>query len=89
MRFAQFAVRVWGCSMDFEHPQETAKEGIRRFRNFLKYIGMPSSLSEFGVKEEEIPAVVEHFLAGNENKQVGAFVKVGKKEAEEIYKMCF
>ena len=24
MRFAQFAVRVYGCSMDFEHPERTA-----------------------------------------------------------------
>lgn len=85
-RFAQFAVRVFGCSMNFENPKETAKEGIRRFRNFLKSIGMPQHLSEFGVKEEEIPAIVEHFLAGNENKTVGAFVKVGKKEALDIYR---
>ena len=28
MRFAQVAVRVWGCQMDFEHPEVTAKAGI-------------------------------------------------------------
>lgn len=87
-RFAQFAVRIWGCSMNFEHPEETAKDGVRRFRSFLALIGMPSKLSEFGVKEEEIPTIVEHLLAGNENKQVGKFVQVGKKEAEEIYRAC-
>ena len=25
-KFAQFAVRVWGCEMDFENPENTAKE---------------------------------------------------------------
>ena len=31
MRFAQAAVRVWGCQMDFEHPEVTALEGIECF----------------------------------------------------------
>ena len=26
MRFAQIAVRVWGCQMDFQNPERTAKE---------------------------------------------------------------
>ncbi len=87
-RFAQFAVRVFGCSMNFENPKETAFEGIRRFRNFLVSIGMPQHLSEFGVKESEIPKIVEHFLAGNDNKTVGEFVKLGKEEAGNIYQSC-
>ena len=28
MRFAQVAVRVWGCQMKFENPEDTALEGI-------------------------------------------------------------
>ena len=27
MRFAKIAVRVWGCPMDLEHPERTAKAG--------------------------------------------------------------
>ena len=30
MRFAQFAVRAWGCSMDFANPERTALKGIAR-----------------------------------------------------------
>ena len=51
MRFAQLASRVWGCAMDFEHPEITAKAGIRAFRDFLKSIGMPQTLAELGGKE--------------------------------------
>ena len=29
MRFAQIAVRVWGCQMDFANPERTAKEVLR------------------------------------------------------------
>ena len=32
MRFAQVAVRVWGCQMDFAHPEVTAKAGIEALR---------------------------------------------------------
>ena len=42
-RFAQFAVRVWGCDMHFDDPEATAKEGIARFRAFLTAIGMPAT----------------------------------------------
>ncbi len=31
-RFAQFAVRVWGVGYDFEDPERTALEGIRRWK---------------------------------------------------------
>ena len=51
MRFAQIANRVWGCSMDFQNPEVTAKAGIAAFENFLTSIGMPLSLAEVGGKE--------------------------------------
>jgi len=40
-RFAQFAVRVWDCDMNFADPEITALEGIRCFQEFLTSIGMP------------------------------------------------
>ena len=58
MRFAQAAVRVWGCQMDFAHPEVTAKEGIEKMRQFFISIGMPKNFAELGAKEEDIPALV-------------------------------
>ena len=57
MRFAQFAVRVYGCSMDFEHPERTALDGIEAHEAFLKSIGMPITMKELGAKTEDIPAL--------------------------------
>lgn len=57
MRFAQFAVRVFGCSMDFEHPEKTALDGIEAYEAFVKSIGMPVTLKELGAKTEDIPAL--------------------------------
>ena len=57
MRFAQFAVRVYGCSMDFEHPERTALAGVEVHEAFLREIGMPVTLHELGARSEDIPAL--------------------------------
>lgn len=59
MRFAQMAVRVFGCEMDFQNPEVTAVQGIKEFRIFLHSIGMPINFAELGAKEEDIPLLVE------------------------------
>ncbi len=84
-RFAQFAVRVWGCEMDFAAPEKTALEGIARFRALLKSIGMPGNFKELGAKEEDIPDMVEHLC---QRESGGGFVKIGAKEAEEILRLA-
>lgn len=65
MRFAQVAVRVWGCEMDYAHPENTARAGIRAFRTFLHNIGMPINFAELGAKEEDIPILVEKLGIGD------------------------
>jgi alcohol dehydrogenase YqhD (iron-dependent ADH family) len=59
MRFAQYAVRVWGCQMDFEEPRRTALEGIRRTEDFFKSIGMPVTFKELGMTGSQIPEMAE------------------------------
>lgn len=85
MRFAQFAVRVWGCEMDFADPEKTALEGISRWEQFLKSIGMPTSFSEVGAKEEDIPMMVEHLAKRG---GVGHFVSIKDEDAEAIFRLA-
>ena len=88
MRFAQVAVRVWGCSMDFEHPEVTALEGINAFAAFLKSIGMPGNFAELGAKEEDIPQLVETLCCGDgRNGSISGFVTLNKEDCTNIYKM--
>jgi hypothetical protein len=88
MRFAQVAVRVWGCSMDFEHPEVTALEGINAFAAFLKSIGMPGNFAELGAKEEDIPQLVETLCCGDgRNGSISGFVTLDKEDCTKIYKM--
>ena len=86
MRFAQMAVRVWGCEMDFAQPENTAREGIRRFRQFLHSIGMPISFAELGAKEEDIPRLVETFGIGDG--RTGGFVALSAEDIAEIYRIA-
>ena len=83
MRFAQMATRVFGCAMNFEKPEETAKEGIRYFRRFLKELGLPINFKELGAKEEDIPLLVEK-LGLCENKTWG-FVRLSSDDVAAIY----
>ncbi len=88
MRFAQAAVRVWGCSMDFEHPEVTALEGIDRLAQFLTSLGMPKDFEELGAKESDIPTLVENLCCGNgRSGSISGFVTLTKEDCTKIYKM--
>ena len=86
MRFAQAAVRIWGCDMDFTYPERTALAGIKAFRSFLHSIGMPINFAELGAKEEDIPALVEKFGIGDG--KTGGFVQLDKDDIAEIYRIA-
>ena len=86
MRFAQVASRVWGCPMDFQNPEVTAKAGILAFRNFLKSIGMPQSITEFGGKEEDVSYLAHTAAYGNGNGgRLGSFVSLSEEDMVNIY----
>ncbi|MBR6172375.1 MAG: iron-containing alcohol dehydrogenase [Eubacterium sp.] len=88
MRFAKAAVRVWGCQMDFDHPEVTALEGIEAFRSFLISIGMPKNFAELGAKEEDIPKLVEVLCRGDgRDGSIYGFVKLTEEDCTKIYQM--
>ncbi|MBQ7002793.1 MAG: iron-containing alcohol dehydrogenase [Oscillospiraceae bacterium] len=86
MRFAQAAVRIWGCEMNFENPEATAKEGICRFRRFLSDIGMPINFEQLGAKEEDIPVLVEKFGLGDG--RTGGFVALSSEDVAAILRIA-
>lgn len=86
MRFAQMAVRVWGCEMNFENPEATAKEGINCFRKFLASIGMPINFAELGAKEEDIPKLVDTLGVGDGVR--GGFMELNAQDVTNIYKIA-
>ena len=88
MRFAQVAVRVWGCQMDFEHPEKTAKAGIEALRRFLISIGMPKNFAELGAKEEDIEKLAHTACYGDvRTGTLGGFVELHQDDVENIYRL--
>jgi len=88
MRFAQLANRVWGCPMDFVHPEVTAKAGIDALKNFLKSIGMPLTFAEVGGKVEDIETMAHTACYGNGNGgTLGGFVVLNEEDVANIYRL--
>jgi len=89
MRFAQVAVRVWGCQMDFENPENTARAGIKAFRDYLVSIGMPQTFAQIGAREEDIEKMAHRAAYGDGGTGTigGGFVEFDQNDIEKIYRM--
>jgi alcohol dehydrogenase len=86
MRFAQFAVRVWDCEMDFQNPEKTALQGIERYEQFVSSLGMPIRFAELGAKAEDIPLLVKTLGLGE--RTLGSFVKLTEEDCLKIYELA-
>lgn len=88
MRYAQAACRIWGCQMNFQHPEETAKEGIEALRRFLTSIGMPKNFEELGAKEEDIEKLA-HIACYGDVKEgtLGGFVTLSETDVANVYRL--
>jgi hypothetical protein len=84
-RFAQFAQRVWNVDYCFEDPSRTALEGIRRMESFFREIGLPVTLKELGVKDDRLQEMARKCT---ERGPVGNFVKLGRDEVLEVFKLA-
>ena len=83
-RFTRFAERVWDVREGSS--EEMAKEGVRRYRAWLKSIGMPQNFTELGAKAEDIPALVEKLgLRGN---TLGAFRPLNDADVTAILRIA-
>ena len=79
-RFVRFATKVMGVDNDVFHPEEVALEGIRRVKEYMHNIGLPTTLAELGVKEEDIPELADFHCGG--------FVPLGPDEIKQIYELA-
>lgn len=91
-RFAQLAVRVWGCEMDENDPKKTAMAGIAKYEEFLKSLDLPLSFADIDAKEEDIPKLISTMgitSADAENpKYTGNFVPLYEEDVAKIYKIA-
>jgi alcohol dehydrogenase YqhD (iron-dependent ADH family) len=74
----QYAQRVWG--------EKTALDGIAAHRRFLRSIGMPTTMTELGIANPDIPTLVRK-LHENKGEVIGAYYRLNASDSEEIYRL--
>lgn len=89
LRFAQIAVRVWGCQMDFNNPEVTALNGIKALQNFLVSIGMPANFKELGADEKDIEKLAHTCCYGDGagTGKLEGFTTLEQSDVEAIYRL--
>jgi alcohol dehydrogenase YqhD (iron-dependent ADH family) len=83
-RVARFGVKVFGAEPGSGDTRAAANEGLRRFRSWLKSIGMPLTLKELGVPREDLPGVVRRCMEHNKG-LVQGYVDLDEAAVREIF----
>ena len=84
LRFARFAAKVFGVPES--DSADMADEGIRRYRAWLRDLGMPLTFAELGARREDIPALVAKLgLKGN---TLGTFKTLTEEDVTRILESC-
>ena len=88
-RFAQFAVNVMGCTMDYHDAEKTAYEGIETLESFFRSIGMPVSIKELGLElsQKQVEELAES-ASNHGQSTIGEFKKLHKEDIVKIYSMA-
>lgn len=84
-KFARFARNVWKISQKKETEEEIAEAGIDALEKFIRELGLPSTLRELGVKNQneldEIAASCRY--------SPGGYRRLEKEEILEIFQECY
>ena len=84
-RFAKFARRVWNVNETDD--KKAAEAGIEAMSQFFKSIGMPTTLNEFGIGEENIPKLTD-LCTFYGQRTINSVIELGDKEIKEIFEIC-
>ena len=84
-RVAQLAIQVFGVTADLSDPKAVAYEGIARLRAWIKDLGMPSRMSDLGLKSEDITRLMKHPSFGEDGLH-RAFVTFNHEQMEAFYR---
>jgi len=87
-RFLKFAANVWNVDIDFEHPEASVLKAINMQEDYYRSIGMPVSLRELNVKEEDLEKLA---LACSRNKTrtLAGYKPLAYDDILAIYKMAY
>lgn len=82
-KFVRFAVKVWGVNSEDKTKEQIALEGIDKLADFIKEIGIPTTLREVGATAEMLPLISESTSIG------GGYKQMTKEEILQILTEAF
>lgn len=85
VKFARFAARVWGISAEGKSEKALAKAGVEALADFIKELGLPSTLRELGITEETPLAEIAETVPLTP----GGYGQLTHKDVLKIFKECF
>lgn len=84
-KFTRFAENVWGISSEGKTGEELAAAGVEALADFIKEVGLPTTLRELGVDEDTDLKQI----ADSCNLAPGSYKKMTHEEVLEIFQECF
>lgn len=81
-KFAEYGENVWGLAHE-DDPRQTAREAIRKTRDYFHSLGIPSTLQEVGIGEEKLEIMARR--AAEKGLEYG-FVPLGADDVLKIYR---
>ncbi|HIS06853.1 MAG TPA: iron-containing alcohol dehydrogenase [Candidatus Choladocola avistercoris] len=84
-KFARFAGNVWEIPRDGRSDEELALDGIQALSDFIREIGLPSTLRELGMKDQK--SLKE--IADSCHYSMGSYRRMTPEEILKIFQECF
>lgn len=69
-KFVRFAVKVWNVNPNDKTNEQIALEGIDKLADFIKEIGIPTTLRDVGATKEMLPLIANSTAIGGGYKQI-------------------
>ena len=85
VKFTRFAENVWGISPEGKSREELARAGIDALADFIREVGLPTTLRELGVTEKKQLKQI----ADSCRFSPGAYRKTEPQEILEIFQECY
>lgn len=84
-KFVRFAKNVWEIPQDGKSDKEMAEAGINALSDFIREIGLPSTLKELGVTDREMLKDIAYSCGIS----AGSYKKLTHEEILDIFNACY
>ena len=82
-KFVRYAENVWGVDATGKTKEEVALQGIDKLAEFIKEMGIPTTLRELGSTEEMLPLIAKTTVKG------GGYKQMDESDILTVLKACY